>query len=95
MLVNLEEVLYAVFEWYVFIREPSAPSSAQIRIRTDIGSKLLKLAPRKAGSATIIVMGGVPSVPTDPGRSLNVLGAEHSKTGTLAMALALQKPTAY
>lgn len=36
-------------------------------------------------------MGGFPSVPTDPQRSLQVIGAGYSRTGTLSMALALEK----
>ncbi|KAK7416605.1 hypothetical protein QQX98_005076 [Neonectria punicea] len=35
-------------------------------------------------------MGGVPSVPNDPNRSLKVIGAGYSRTGTLSMALALE-----
>ncbi|GJN74777.1 hypothetical protein PLIIFM63780_009828 [Purpureocillium lilacinum] len=36
-------------------------------------------------------MGGVPSVPQDPTRSLKVIGAGYSRTGTLSMAMALEK----
>lgn len=36
-------------------------------------------------------MGGVPSIPTDPHRPLMVIGAGYSRTGTLSMALALEK----
>ena len=36
-------------------------------------------------------MGGVPSVPKDPSRSLKVIGAGYSRTGTLSTALALEK----
>jgi len=36
-------------------------------------------------------MGGVPSIPSDPSRSLKVIGAGYSRTGTLSMALALEK----
>ncbi|PTB62341.1 hypothetical protein BBK36DRAFT_1129459 [Trichoderma citrinoviride] len=36
-------------------------------------------------------MGGVPSVPTDPNRSLQVIGAGFARTGTVSMALALEK----
>ncbi|KAE9372773.1 hypothetical protein N431DRAFT_339932 [Stipitochalara longipes BDJ] len=36
-------------------------------------------------------MGGIPSVPTDPTRSLRIIGAGYSRTGTLSMALALEK----
>lgn len=34
-------------------------------------------------------MGGVASVPTDRTRSLRVIGAGYSRTGTLSMAMAL------
>jgi Sulfotransferase domain len=36
-------------------------------------------------------MGGVPSVPTDPNRTLEVIGAGFARTGTVSMALALEK----
>ncbi|KUI55028.1 hypothetical protein VP1G_02384 [Cytospora mali] len=36
-------------------------------------------------------MGGVPSVPTDPNRTLQVIGAGYSRTGTSSMAIALEK----
>ncbi|PHH58953.1 hypothetical protein CDD81_4067 [Ophiocordyceps australis] len=36
-------------------------------------------------------MGGVPSVPKDPSRSIQVIGAGYSRTGTVSMALALEK----
>ncbi|KAK7705535.1 hypothetical protein SLS64_007902 [Diaporthe eres] len=36
-------------------------------------------------------MGGVPSVPTDPNRTLEVIGAGYSRTGTSSMAIALEK----
>ena len=36
-------------------------------------------------------MGGVPSVPQDPTRSLKVIGAGYSRTGALSMAMALEK----
>ncbi|KAL7791374.1 P-loop containing nucleoside triphosphate hydrolase protein [Trichoderma ceciliae] len=36
-------------------------------------------------------MGGVPSVPTDRTRTLQVIGAGYSRTGTVSMALALEK----
>ena len=36
-------------------------------------------------------MGGVASIPTDPSRTLKVIGAGYSRTGTLSMALALEK----
>ena len=36
-------------------------------------------------------MGGVPSIPTDPSRKLQVIGAGYSRTGTVTMQLALDK----
>lgn len=36
-------------------------------------------------------MGGTASVPQDPSRTLQVIGAGYSRTGTLSMALALEK----
>ncbi|PKS11726.1 hypothetical protein jhhlp_001714 [Lomentospora prolificans] len=36
-------------------------------------------------------MGGTASVPTDPNKTLKVIGAGYSRTGTLSMALALEK----
>ena len=36
-------------------------------------------------------MGGNASVPTDPNWTLQVIGAGYSRTGTLSMALALEK----
>lgn len=36
-------------------------------------------------------MGGVPSVPTDPNRTLEVIGAGYSRTGTSSMAIALER----
>ncbi|KAI4594257.1 hypothetical protein KJ359_008532 [Pestalotiopsis sp. 9143b] len=36
-------------------------------------------------------MGGVPSIPTDPTRRLQVIGAGYSRTGTVTMQLALEK----
>jgi hypothetical protein len=36
-------------------------------------------------------MGGVPSVPTDPTRRLRVIGAGYARTGTVSMAMALEK----
>jgi hypothetical protein len=36
-------------------------------------------------------MGGVPSIPTDPSRKLQVIGAGYSRTGTVTMQLALEK----
>ncbi|RYO75788.1 hypothetical protein DL766_005762 [Monosporascus sp. MC13-8B] len=36
-------------------------------------------------------MGGVPSVPTDPSRRLQVIGAGYSRTGTVSMQMALTK----
>lgn len=36
-------------------------------------------------------MGGVASVPTDPDRTLEVIGAGYARTGTVSMALALEK----
>ncbi|KAH6611582.1 hypothetical protein Trco_001602 [Trichoderma cornu-damae] len=36
-------------------------------------------------------MGGVPSVPSDRTRTLQVIGAGYSRTGTVSMALALEK----
>ncbi|SPN97350.1 uncharacterized protein DNG_00864 [Cephalotrichum gorgonifer] len=36
-------------------------------------------------------MGGVPSIPQDRTRTLKVIGAGYSRTGTLSMALALEK----
>jgi hypothetical protein len=50
-------------------------------------STLETLTPR----IELIIMGGVPSVPKDPSRPLKVIGAGYSRTGTLSMALALEK----
>lgn len=36
-------------------------------------------------------MGGVASVPTDRSRTLKVIGAGYSRTGTVSMAMALEK----
>ena len=36
-------------------------------------------------------MGGVPSIPTDPTRTLQVINASYSRTGTVSMQLALEK----
>jgi hypothetical protein len=36
-------------------------------------------------------MGGVPSIPKDPTRLLKIIGAGYSRTGTLSIALALEK----
>lgn len=36
-------------------------------------------------------MGGIPSVPQDSSRTLKVIGAGYSRTGTLSMALALER----
>ncbi|KAF9873011.1 nad dependent epimerase dehydratase [Colletotrichum karsti] len=36
-------------------------------------------------------MGGAPSVPTDPSRRIQVIGAGYSRTGTVSMQLALEK----
>ncbi|KAK5994084.1 hypothetical protein PT974_07524 [Cladobotryum mycophilum] len=36
-------------------------------------------------------MGGVPSIPTDRSRTLQVIGAGYSRTGTVSMSLALEK----
>ncbi|KAH8586670.1 hypothetical protein B0O99DRAFT_678596 [Bisporella sp. PMI_857] len=36
-------------------------------------------------------MGGVPSIPTDPTRKVQVIGAGYSRTGTVTMQLALEK----
>ncbi|EHK20088.1 uncharacterized protein TRIVIDRAFT_155537 [Trichoderma virens Gv29-8] len=36
-------------------------------------------------------MGGVPSIPTDRTRTVQVIGAGYSRTGTVSMALALEK----
>lgn len=36
-------------------------------------------------------MGAKPSVPSDPNAKLKVIGAGYSRTGTLSMALALEK----
>ena len=36
-------------------------------------------------------MGGVASVPNDPSRTMKVIGAGYSRTGTLSMAMALEK----
>lgn len=36
-------------------------------------------------------MGGAPSVPTDPGRKIQVICAGFSRTGTLSMSFALEK----
>ncbi|KAF7528376.1 hypothetical protein G7054_g10182 [Neopestalotiopsis clavispora] len=36
-------------------------------------------------------MGGVPSIPTDPTRRLQVIGAGYSRTGTVTMQLALEQ----
>jgi hypothetical protein len=36
-------------------------------------------------------MGGVPSVPRDPSRQLQVIAAGYSRTGTVTMQLALEK----
>ncbi|KEY74475.1 hypothetical protein S7711_04510 [Stachybotrys chartarum IBT 7711] len=36
-------------------------------------------------------MGAAPSIPTDPNRTLKVIGAGYSRTGTLSMTLALEK----
>lgn len=36
-------------------------------------------------------MGGVPSVPTDRSRKIEVIGAGYSRTGTVSMSLALEK----
>ncbi|KAL2024232.1 hypothetical protein VTK56DRAFT_9388 [Thermocarpiscus australiensis] len=36
-------------------------------------------------------MGGVPSVPTDRSRKIQVIGAGYSRTGTVSMSLALEK----
>ena len=37
------------------------------------------------------MMGGTASVPQDPSRSLQVIGAGYSRTGTLSMSIALEK----
>lgn len=37
------------------------------------------------------IMGGVPSKPSDPSRSLEVIGAGFSRTGTMTMQLALEE----
>lgn len=39
----------------------------------------------------IVDMGGVPSIPTDHTRRLQVIGAGYSRTGTVTMQLALEK----
>lgn len=36
-------------------------------------------------------MGGAPSVPTDPSRRIQVIGAGYSRTGTVSLQLALEK----
>ena len=36
-------------------------------------------------------MGGVPSVPTDPSRRVEVIAAGYSRTGTVSMSLALER----
>jgi hypothetical protein len=36
-------------------------------------------------------MGGVPSIPTDPSRKVQAIGAGFSRTGTLSMSLALER----
>ncbi|UKZ70855.1 uncharacterized protein TrAtP1_011824 [Trichoderma atroviride] len=36
-------------------------------------------------------MGGVPSIPTDKSRTVQVISAGYSRTGTVSMALALEK----
>jgi phosphoribosyl-dephospho-CoA transferase len=36
-------------------------------------------------------MGGVPSIPTNPSRKLQVIGAGYSRTGTVTMQLALEQ----
>jgi len=35
-------------------------------------------------------MGGNPSIPTDPNRTLSVIGAGYSRTGTVTLQLALE-----
>lgn len=55
---------------------------------------LLPLFPNNAHAGKFIgdiIMGGVPSVPTDPNRTLQVIGAGFARTGTVSMALALEK----
>lgn len=36
-------------------------------------------------------MGGIPSIPTDPSRKVEVIGAGFSRTGTVTFALAMEK----
>lgn len=38
-----------------------------------------------------VTMGGIPSVPHDRTRTLKVIGAGYSRTGTLSMAMALER----
>jgi hypothetical protein len=38
-----------------------------------------------------VTMGGIPSVPRDRTRTLKVIGAGYSRTGTLSMAMALER----
>lgn len=42
-------------------------------------------------SLAAVRMGGVPSIPTDRSRTVQVIGAGYSRTGTVSMALALEK----
>lgn len=46
---------------------------------------------KRLNKALAADMGGVPSVPTDRSRTIEVIGAGYSRTGTVSMTLALEK----
>jgi hypothetical protein len=60
-------------------------------IRRKDSSGIANTSALTARSNITATMGGVPSVPTDPRRSMKVIGAGYSRTGTLSMAFALEK----
>jgi hypothetical protein len=68
------------------LKDPNGPSLlVQHPLRQAHNDNALCSAEREK------IMGGVPSVPTDPDKSLQVIGAGFARTGTVSMALALEK----
>lgn len=85
------------------MRKADAPSSGSLYYRRGGNLRVLAVRLQIALSlplssfqvcfttSTNVIMGGTPSKPADRSRTLQVIGAGYSRTGTISMAMALEK----
>lgn len=74
-----EEVLSKYLQWW---SPPSQVSTHHFLARLHLD---------QTSTLSVANMGGVASIPTDPSRTVQVISAGYSRTGTVSMSMALDK----